>query len=71
MFASYRLWTSLYIFFRALHNQGCSLKFVSLKQVVDLHKNFWFYHFCCILALETVESSYLFYSQPVFFNPIQ
>jgi hypothetical protein len=39
-----------------------------VKPPLLLYKNFWFFHFCCILAFETVESSYLFYSQPVFFK---
>jgi hypothetical protein len=29
-----------------------------VKRSFKSHKNFWFYQFCSILALETVESSY-------------
>jgi len=45
-----------------------TIKTALLNQSLLPYKNFWFFLFCCILALETVESSYLIYSQPVFFK---
>ena len=37
---------------------GTRTKILFVKRDFNPYKNFWFYHFCSILALETVESSY-------------